>query len=37
MRGGDAGPAKIAPQALDEAAQKRLWQLCERLTGINFL
>ena len=37
MRGGDAGPARIAPQARDKAAQKHLWQLCEQLTQINFL
>jgi NAD(P)-dependent dehydrogenase (short-subunit alcohol dehydrogenase family) len=36
-RGGDAGPAKVAPQALDQAAAGRLWQECERLTGIDFL
>jgi NAD(P)-dependent dehydrogenase (short-subunit alcohol dehydrogenase family) len=35
MRGGDVGPAKIAPQAKDEAAQKRLWQICEELTGVS--
>ncbi|ADW70464.1 oxidoreductase [Granulicella tundricola] len=28
MRGGDVGPAKIAPQALDQKAQKRLWEIC---------
>lgn len=33
MRGGDAGVAQIAPQALDEAAAARLWNECERLTG----
>ena len=33
MRGGDVGPARIAPQALDEAAAGRLWLLCEELTG----
>ena len=36
MRGGDVGPAKIAPQALDQAAQLRLWQICEALTGQSF-
>jgi NAD(P)-dependent dehydrogenase (short-subunit alcohol dehydrogenase family) len=35
MRGGDAGPAEIAPQALDAAAASRLWSECERLTGVN--
>jgi len=33
MRGGDVGPAKIAPQAKEEAAAKRLWGICEQLTG----
>ena len=33
MRGGNVGPAKIYPQALDEAAQQRLWQHCEQATG----
>jgi NAD(P)-dependent dehydrogenase (short-subunit alcohol dehydrogenase family) len=37
MRGGDAGPAHIAPQALDQAAATRLWSECERLTGISLL
>jgi NAD(P)-dependent dehydrogenase (short-subunit alcohol dehydrogenase family) len=37
MRGGDAGPAKVAPQALDQAAAARLWNECERLTGISLL
>jgi NAD(P)-dependent dehydrogenase (short-subunit alcohol dehydrogenase family) len=36
MRGGDVGPAKVAPQALDQAAA-RLWSECERLTGISLL
>ncbi len=35
-RGGDVGPAKIAAQALDEAAAARLWGECERLTGVSF-
>lgn len=35
MRGGDAGPAKVAPQALDHAAAARLWSECESLTGIS--
>lgn len=34
MRGGDVGPAIVKPQARDEAAQKRLWHLCEELTGV---
>jgi NAD(P)-dependent dehydrogenase (short-subunit alcohol dehydrogenase family) len=37
MRGGDAGPAKVAPQALDQADAARLWSECERLTGISLL
>jgi len=36
MRGGDVGPAKIAPQALDKAAAARLWSECERLTGVRY-
>ena len=34
MRGGDAGIAEVAPQARDEQAQARLWQVCEELTGV---
>jgi NAD(P)-dependent dehydrogenase (short-subunit alcohol dehydrogenase family) len=37
MRGNDVGPAKIAPQALDQSAAKRLWETCEQLTGTSFL
>lgn len=37
MRGSDVGPAKVAPQALDQAAAARLWSECERLTGISLL
>ena len=37
MRGGDVGAAKIAAQALDEAAAGRLWSECERLTGVEML
>ena len=33
MRGGNVGPAKIAPRALDQAAQQRLWQHCEQATA----
>ena len=36
MRGGDVGPARVAAQALDEAAQARLWSECGRLTGVSF-
>ena len=37
MRGGDVGPAKVASQALDQAAARRLWETCEQLTGLSFL
>jgi NAD(P)-dependent dehydrogenase (short-subunit alcohol dehydrogenase family) len=37
MRGGDVGVAKVATQALDQAAAARLWSECERLTGISLL
>jgi NAD(P)-dependent dehydrogenase (short-subunit alcohol dehydrogenase family) len=37
MRGGDVGPAKIAPRALDPATAARLWSECERLTGVSLL
>ncbi len=37
IRGGDVGPARVALQALDQAAAARLWSECERLTGIRFL
>jgi NAD(P)-dependent dehydrogenase (short-subunit alcohol dehydrogenase family) len=33
MRGGDVGPAIVATQATDEAAAKRLWDVCAELTG----
>lgn len=34
MRGDDVGKAKVVgPQANDEDAQKRLWEVCEKLTG----
>ena len=33
-RGGDVGPAKIAPQARDPEAQRRLWEACVALTGV---
>ena len=36
-RGDEVGRAKVAPQALDTAVAARLWQICEDLTGINFL
>jgi NAD(P)-dependent dehydrogenase (short-subunit alcohol dehydrogenase family) len=34
MRGGDVGPAKVAPQARDAEAQRRLWEVCEKLTAV---
>ena len=37
MRGGDVGPAKIAKQALDQAAAQRLWETCDQLTGLTLL
>ena len=33
MRGGDVGEAEVAPAARDTAVAKRLWDICERLTG----
>ena len=33
-RGGDVGKAKVAKQARDEAAQRRLWEVCEEMTGL---
>lgn len=36
-RGGDVGPARIAPQARDEAAARRLWSIAEDLTGVRYL
>ncbi len=36
MRGGDVGTAKVAPQALDQAAATKLWNICEDLTGVRF-
>lgn len=37
MRGGDAGPARIAEQARDGNVTARLWSECERLTGAKML
>ncbi len=34
MRGGDVGEAMVAPQARDEEAQRRLWAVCEEMTGV---
>lgn len=36
-RGKQVGAAKIAPQARNEADAKRLWQVCETLTGTGML
>ncbi|WP_353073085.1 oxidoreductase [Tunturiibacter gelidiferens] len=36
MRGEDVGPAKIAAQANDTGDATRLWQICEKLTGVKF-
>jgi NAD(P)-dependent dehydrogenase (short-subunit alcohol dehydrogenase family) len=36
MRGEEVGLARVAPQAQDETAAARLWQVCEELTGIRF-
>ena len=36
MRGGDAGLAKVAPQAKSLASAVRLWSICEELTGVRF-
>ena len=37
MRGGDVGDAIVAKQAQDTAAAKRLWEVCEELTGVRYL
>jgi NAD(P)-dependent dehydrogenase (short-subunit alcohol dehydrogenase family) len=37
MRGDLVGRAKVAPQARDEKAASRLWQICEELTGVRYL
>ena len=37
MRGGDVGVAQVAPLALDQLAAARLWDECERLTGVDLL
>jgi NAD(P)-dependent dehydrogenase (short-subunit alcohol dehydrogenase family) len=37
MRGGDVGPARVAPQALDQRAAAQLWSECEIFTGISML
>ncbi|MGA3251412.1 MAG: oxidoreductase [Paraburkholderia sp.] len=36
MRGERMGPAKVASQASNEADARRLWQVCEALTGTAF-
>jgi NAD(P)-dependent dehydrogenase (short-subunit alcohol dehydrogenase family) len=35
-RGGDVGVARVATQALDQAAAARLWSKCEDLSGVSF-
>lgn len=37
FRGGDVGAAKVAAQARDEDAARRLWKVCEDLTGVVML
>ena len=37
MRGSEVFPAKIAPQARDEADAQRLWSTCEQLSGVRYL
>jgi NAD(P)-dependent dehydrogenase (short-subunit alcohol dehydrogenase family) len=37
MRGHEVGPAILAPQALDTAAARRLWQISEEHTGLKLL
>lgn len=37
MRGGDVGPATVAEQARDSECAARLWDVCERLTGVKLL
>ena len=34
MRGGDVGPAFVSSAAQDVAAQRRLWDICAELTGV---
>lgn len=36
-RGGDVGPAKVAPRARDQRVAARLWSECERLTQTSLL
>jgi hypothetical protein len=37
MRGDEVVAAQVAPQACDEAAAARLWNICEELTGVRYL
>ena len=37
MRGDEVVAAQVAPQACDEAAAARLWNVCEELTGVRYL
>jgi NAD(P)-dependent dehydrogenase (short-subunit alcohol dehydrogenase family) len=37
MRGGDVGEAQVRPQAQNTDDARRLWEICEELTGVEFL
>jgi hypothetical protein len=37
MRGDEVVAAQIEPQARDESAASRLWQVCEDLTRVSYL
>ena len=37
MRGDEVIPAKVEPQAQDDSAAARLWQVCEDLTRVSYL
>lgn len=37
MRGGDSGPAKVAPPARIATDAARLWAVCQDLTGVRYL
>ena len=34
---GDPAPAEATPRALDPDTGRRLWEACERLTGVEML
>ncbi len=36
MRDGDVGPAVVAPAARDVETQRQLWEVCAKLTGVDF-